>query len=50
MPRGGKRINAGRKPISKEESKALPNRSIRCTNEEYQAIKEYLKQLRKPSE
>lgn len=46
MPRGGKRDNAGRKPISKEESRAMPSRSIRLTDDEYEQVKELVKQLR----
>ena len=46
MARGGKREGSGRKPIDKSESKAIPSRSIRCTDEEYEQIKLFLKQLR----
>jgi hypothetical protein len=44
--RGGKREGAGRHPVPPSQSKALPNKTIRCTPEEYQQLKEYLKQLR----
>lgn len=44
--RGGKREGAGRPKVPKEKSTALPNHTIRCTKEEYQQIKEHLKQLR----
>lgn len=41
--RGGKREGAGRKTIL---STPLKTKSLRCTDTEYQSIKEYLKLLR----
>jgi hypothetical protein len=43
--RGGKREGAGRKTIL---SIPLPNHTIRCNDEEYEKVKEFLKQLRNP--
>ena len=43
MSHGGKRAGAGRPLIL---SSPLPTRAIRCTEDEYQLIKEYIKTLR----
>ena len=42
--RGGNRPGAGRPATG-----AMPTRAIRCTDEEYQRIKEYLKKVREGS-
>jgi len=42
MSHGGKREGAGRKPVPNP----LQPKSIRCTKEEYQYIRECLKELR----
>jgi hypothetical protein len=39
---GGKREGAGNKPIANP----LPVKSIRCTNDELEQLKSYLKQIR----
>ena len=44
--RGGKRPGAGRHPVPLTEKKTKPNHTVRCTNEEYAAIKEFLAQRR----
>lgn len=44
--RGGKREGAGRPPVPKEKSKALPTQSYRGTKEEHKLLMEYLKKLR----
>lgn len=41
--RGGRREGSGRPMIG---DKLLKTKSIRCTDDEYQKIKEFLKQLR----
>jgi hypothetical protein len=47
MTRGGKREGAGRKPgPGKKLIPGLKMRSIRMTDEEYQKVKEYIKQMR----
>lgn len=43
MTRGGKRTGSGRKLIG---SDPLPSKTIRCTDQEYAQIKEYIKKLR----
>lgn len=47
MGRGGKRDGAGRPLVPKEESKAMPNRTIRINDEEYDLVREMLKRRRK---
>lgn len=42
--RGGVREGAGRPPVP--TGKAKPNHTIRCTDEEFQQLKEYLKLIR----
>lgn len=44
--RGGARKGAGRPLVPKEQSKAMPNRTIRLTDTEYQTVKDFIKQLR----
>lgn len=46
MTRGGKRKGAGRPPVLKEQSKALPTQSYRGTKEEHKLLMEHLKRLR----
>jgi hypothetical protein len=46
MSRGGAREGAGRPPVPKSKSKALPTHSYRGTKEEHVLLMEYLKQLR----
>lgn len=47
MPRGGKQPGAGR-PLKYGEE--LKMRSMRLSDSEYEKVKEYINQLRKPSE
>ena len=42
--RGGIREGAGRPPVS--TGKAKPNHTIRCNDEEFQQLKDYLKLIR----
>lgn len=44
--RGGKREGAGRPVVPEGQKKELPGHSIRCTQEEFDLLKAYLKQLR----
>ena len=48
MPRGGKREGAGR-PVGSVRPSGKKARNFRLTDEEYEKIKEFIKQLRKPS-
>lgn len=49
MPKGGKREGAGR-PVGSFRPSNLKMRSMRLNDEEYQTVKKFIKQLRKPSE
>lgn len=45
MPKGGKRDNAGR-PVGSLRPSGKKPRNFRLTDEEYEEVKEFIKQLR----